>query len=86
MAWELGGEVGTFEVNNISRFKVSEYTLLDPRLDDPNFQLRRALRLLIRELLYSLQRGKLNMRWLERRLGYFFYPGGLMVSKIHTAQ
>lgn len=78
------GEVGAFEVNKISRFPEVEGTLLDPPYADPNFQPCRALRLLMRELLYSLQRGKLKMRWLKRRLDYLFW-GGLMEIETHTA-
>jgi hypothetical protein len=69
------GEVGAFEVNDISRCPVVEGTSLDSSCADPNFQPYRVLRLLMRELLYSLQRGKLKMRWLKRRLGYLFLGG-----------
>lgn len=63
----LSGEVGVFEVNDISRFPL-DGTSLDPPYADPNFQPRRELRLLMRELLYSLQRGKLKMRWLRTKI------------------
>ena len=64
----ISGEVGMFEDKTISRFP--EGTSLDSPYADSNFQPCLAFRLLMRELLYSLQRGKLNMRWLERRCDY----------------
>jgi hypothetical protein len=66
----ISGEVGMFEDSTISRFP--EGMSLDSPYDDSNFQPCLAFRLLMRELLYNLQRGKLNMRWLERRLSFFF--------------
>ena len=72
----ISGEVGKFEDSTISRFP--EGMSLDSPYDS-NLQPWRAFRLLMRELLYNLQRGKLNMRWLERSLGYlFFFFRGLM--------
>jgi hypothetical protein len=67
--------VGMFEDNTI--FKSPEGMLLESPYVNSNFQPCRAFRLLMRELLYNLQRGKLNMRWLERRLDYLFFPGGV---------
>ena len=77
----ISGEVCKFEDNTISRFP--EGMLLDSPYDS-NFQPCRAFRLLIRELLYNLQRGKLNIRWLERRLGYLFLGGGNIVIDTYS--
>lgn len=66
----ISGEVCKFEDSTISRFP--EGMLLDSPYDS-NFQPCRAFRLLMSELLYNLQRGKLNIRWLERRLGYISF-------------
>ena len=73
-----------FEDNTISRSP--EGMLLESPYANSNFQPCRAFRLLMRELLYNLQRGKLNMRWLERRLDYLFFLGGSWELETHTAQ
>ena len=78
----ISGEVGMFEDNTLSRSP--EGMLLESPYVDSNFQPCRAFRLLMRELLYNLQRGKLNMRWLERRLDYYFFRGFMGIRNTYS--